>query len=164
LRIDGVTREVMTLKKIIYLLVFTSLLLVACGKSAEPKEVAVDQNTNVEDIVGAIVKNEFSVDESKDGVVTISIQDTDVTEGSKSQMLKDSTKIFADLSKLKNVKTPAITWYAPLTEPDGDKTMTEVLNIYFSEEDFHKIDWANYLQVDIESSATNYHEDEALED
>lgn len=152
------------MKKIIYLLVFTSLLLVACGKSAEPKEVAVDQNPNVEDIVGAIVKNEFSVDESKDGVVTISIQDTDVTEGSKSQMLKDSTKIFADLSKLKNVKTPAITWYAPLTEPDGDKTMTEVLNIYFSEEDFRKIDWANYLQVDIESSATNYHEDEALED
>ena len=44
---------------------FTSLLLVACGKNAEPKEVAVDQNTNVEDIVGAIVKNEFSVDESK---------------------------------------------------------------------------------------------------
>lgn len=55
----------MTLKKLIYLLVFTSLLLVACGKNAEPKEVAVDQNTNVEDIVGAIVKNEFSVDESK---------------------------------------------------------------------------------------------------
>ena len=80
---------------------FTSILLVACGKNAEPKEVAVDQNTNVEDIVGAIVKNEFSVEESKDGVVTISIQDTDVTEGSKSQMLKDSTKIFADLSKLK---------------------------------------------------------------
>ncbi|WP_230875047.1 hypothetical protein [Lysinibacillus cavernae] len=153
----------MLLKKLIYLMVFASLLLVACGKSAEPKEVAVDQNTSVEDIVGVIVKNEFSVEESK-GVVTISIQDTDVTEGSKSQMLKDSTKIFAELSKLKSVKTPAITWYAPLTEPDGDKTMTEVLNIYFSEEDYNKVDWTNYLQVDIESSATNYHEDKALED
>ena len=153
----------MILKKLIYLMVFASLLLTACGKNEDPKEVAVDQNTSVEDIVGAIVKNEFTVEESK-GVVTISIQDTDVTEGSKSQMLKDSTKIFADLSKLKDVKTPAVTWYAPLTEPDGDKTMTEVLNIYFSEEDYHKVDWANYLQVDIESTATNYHESEALED
>lgn len=151
------------MKKIIFLLVFASLLLTACGKSEKPKEVAVDQNTTVEDIVGAIVKNEFSVEESK-GIVTISIQDTDVTEGSKSQMLKDSTKIFAELSKLKSVKTPAITWFAPLTEPDGDKTMTEVLNIYFSEDDFNQVDWANYLQVDIESAATNYHEDEALED
>lgn len=153
----------MILKKLIFLLVFASLLVTACGKSSEPKEVAVDQNTTVEDIVGAIVKNEFSVEESK-GVVTISIQDTDVSEGSKSQMLKDSTKIFAELSKLKSVKTPAITWFAPLTEPDGDKTMTELLNIYFSEEDFNKVDWANYLQVDIESTATHYHEDEALED
>lgn len=151
------------MKKLIFLLVFASLLVTACGKSSEPKEVAVDQNTTVEDIVGAIVKNEFSVEESK-GVVTISIQDTDVSEGSKSQMLKDSTKIFAELSKLKSVKTPAITWFAPLTEPDGDKTMTELLNIYFSEEDFNKVDWANYLQVDIESTATHYHEDEALED
>ncbi|QEA00964.1 hypothetical protein D0439_20900 [Lysinibacillus fusiformis] len=151
------------MKKLMYVMVFASLLLTACGKSDDPKEVAVDQNTSVEDIVGAIVKNEFKVEESK-GVVTISIQDTDVTEGSKSQMLKDSTKIFADLSKLKDVKTPAVTWYAPLTEPDGDKTMTEVLNIYFSEEDYHKVDWANYLQVDIESTATNYHESEALED
>lgn len=163
MRIYGVTREVMILKKLIFLLVFASLLVTACGKSSEPKEVAVDQNTTVEDIVGAIVKNEFSVEESK-GVVTISIQDTDVTEGSKSQMLKDSTKIFAELSKLKSVKTPAITWFAPLTEPDGDKTMTELLNIYFSEEDFNEVDWANYLQVDIESAATHYHEDEALED
>lgn len=162
MRIYGV-REVMILKKLMYVLIFASLLLTACGKSDDPKEVAVDQNTSVEDIVGAIVKNEFTVEESK-GVVTISIQDTDVTEGSKSQMLKDSTKIFADLSKLKDVKTPAVTWYAPLTEPDGDKTMTEVLNIYFSEEDYHKVDWANYLQVDIESTATNYHESEALED
>ncbi len=153
----------MILKKLMYVMVFASLLLTACGKSDDPKKVAVDQNTSVEDIVGAIVKNEFTVEESK-GVVTISIQDTDVTEGSKSQMLKDSTKIFADLSKLKDVKTPAVTWYAPLTEPDGDKTMTEVLNIYFSEEDYHKVDWANYLQVDIESTATNYHESEALED
>lgn len=153
----------MILKKLIFLLVFASLLVTACGKSSEPKEVAVDQNTTVKDIVGAIVKNEFSVEESK-GVVTISIQDTDVSEGSKSQMLKDSTKIFAELSKLKSVKTPAITWFAPLTEPDGDKTMTELLNIYFSEEDFNKVDWANYLQVDIESTATHYHEDEALED
>ncbi|WP_258954928.1 hypothetical protein [Lysinibacillus fusiformis] len=153
----------MILKKLMYVMVFASLLLTACGKSDDPKEVAVDQNTSVEDIVGAIVKNEFTVEESK-GVVTISIQDTDVTEGSKSQMLKDSTKIFADLSKLKDVKTPAVTWYAPLTEPNGDKTMTEVLNIYFSKEDYHKVDWANYLQVDIESTATNYHESEALED
>ncbi|SCY33216.1 hypothetical protein SAMN02787081_02121 [Lysinibacillus fusiformis] len=151
------------MKKLMYVMVFASLLLTACGKSDDPKEVAVDQNTSVEDIVGAIVKNEFTVEESK-GVVTISIQDTDVTEGSKSQMLKDSTKIFADLSKLKDVKTPAVTWYAPLTEPNGDKTMTEVLNIYFSKEDYHKVDWANYLQVDIESTATNYHESEALED
>ncbi len=153
----------MILKKLMYVMVFALLLLTACGKSDDPKEVTVDQNTSVEDIVGAIVKNEFTVEESK-GVVTISIQDTDVTEGSKSQMLKDSTKIFADLSKLKDVKTPAVIWYAPLTEPDGDKTMTEVLNIYFSEEDYHKVDWANYLQVDIESTATNYHESEALED
>ncbi|UZM99824.1 hypothetical protein OL548_07375 [Lysinibacillus sp. MHQ-1] len=46
----------MILKKLMYVMVFASILITACGKSDNPKEVAVDQNTSVEDIVGAIVK------------------------------------------------------------------------------------------------------------
>lgn len=149
------------MKKLFYLFLLVTLLLSACGKNTAPKEVAVDKNTSVEDIVGATVKNKFTVEE-KNGIVTISIQDADVTKGVKSQMLKDSTKIFAELSKLKSVKTPSISWYAPLTEPGGDKDMTEVLNIYFSEEDFRKVNWTNYEQLDIESTATHYHQNEAL--
>lgn len=156
-----VTREVITLKKLFYLFLLATLLLSACGKNAAPKEVAVDKNTSVEDIVGAIVKNKFTVEE-KNGIVSISIQDTDVKKGMKSQMLKDSTKLFAELSKLPSVKTPSISWYAPLTKTNGDKSMTELLNIYFSEEDFRKANWANYNQLDIESIATHYHQDASL--
>ncbi|KOS61314.1 hypothetical protein FJQ98_01745 [Lysinibacillus agricola] len=149
------------MKKLFYLFLLVTLLLSACGKNTAPKEVAVDKNTSVEDIVGAIVKNKFTVEE-KNGIVSVSIQDTDVNKGMKSQMLKDSTKIFAELSKLQSVKTPAINWYAPLTEPSGDKTMTELLNIYFSEEDFRKVDWSNYAQLDIESIATHYHQSASI--
>lgn len=156
-----VTREVITLKKLFYLFLLVTLLLSACGKNTAPKEVAVDKNTSIEDIVGAIVKNKFTVEE-KNGIVTISIQDTDVNKGMKSQMLKDSTKIFAELSKLQSVKTPAIKWYAPLTKPNGNQSMTELLNIYFSEEDFRKTNWANYTQLDIESIATHYHQSASL--
>lgn len=156
-----VTREVITLKKLFYLFLLATLLLSACGKNTAPKEVAVDKNTSIEDIVGAIVKNKFTVEE-KDGIVTISIQDTDVNKGMKSQMLKDSTKIFAELSKLQSVKTPAIKWYAPLTKPNGNQSMTELLNIYFSEEDFKKTNWANYTQLNIESIATHYHQSASL--
>lgn len=156
-----VTREVITLKKLFYLFLLATLLLSACGKNTAPKEVAVDKNTSVEDIVGAIVKNKFTVEE-KNGIVSISIQDTDVKKGMKNQMLKDSTKIFADLSKLPSVKTPSISWYAPLTEPNGDKSMNELLNIYFSEEDFRKANWANYIELDIESIATHYHQEASL--
>lgn len=156
-----VTREVITLKKLFYLFLLATLLLSACGKNTAPKEVAVDKNTTVEDVVGAIVKNKFTVEE-KNGTVSISIQDTDVKKGMKNQMLKDSTKIFAELSKLQSVKAPAINWYAPLTEPRGNKSMTELLNIYFSEEDFRKTNWANYTELDIESIATHYHQSASL--
>ncbi|MGE7675679.1 hypothetical protein ACQKMV_19240 [Lysinibacillus sp. NPDC094403] len=149
------------MKKLFYLFLLATLLLSACGKNTAPKEVAVDKNTSVQDIVGAIVKNKFTVEE-KNGNVSISIQDTDVKKGMKNQMLKDSTKIFAELSKLKSIKTAAINWYAPLTKPNGNKSMTELLNIYFSEEDFRKANWANYTQLDIESIATHYHENAAL--
>ena len=40
--------------------------------------------------------------------------------------------------------------------------MTELLNIYFSEEDFKKTNWANYTQLNIESIATHYHQDASL--
>jgi len=149
------------LKKLFYLFLLATLLLSACGKNNAPKEVAVDNNTSIEDIVGAFTKNKFTVEETK-GIVTISIQDTDVKKGSKSQMLKDSTKIFAELSKLERVKTPAIIWNAPLTEPKGNNNMNEVLGIYFSEEDYRKVNWANYAQLDIESIATHYQESDAL--
>ncbi|MCL1697983.1 MULTISPECIES: hypothetical protein [unclassified Lysinibacillus] len=149
------------MKKLFYLFLLATLLLSACGKNTAPKEVAVDKNTSIEDIVGAIVKNKFTVEE-KNGIVTISIQDTDVNKGMKSQMLKDSTKIFAELSKLQSVKTPAIKWYAPLTKPNGNQSMTELLNIYFSEEDFKKTNWANYTQLNIESIATHYHQSASL--
>ncbi len=151
------------MKKLLYMLVLFTLLLSACGKNEEPKEAAVDQETSVEDIVGATVKNKFTVEETK-GIVTISIQDTDVREGSKNQMLKDSGKIFAEMSKLKSVKTPSIIWYAPLTGANSNKDMTEVLSIYFNEKDFRTVNWADYSRLNIESIATEYRENQALGD
>ncbi|QPQ33461.1 hypothetical protein [Lysinibacillus sp. JNUCC-52] len=151
------------MKKLLYFLVLFTLLLSACGKNAEPKEVAVDQDTSVKDIVGAVVKNKFTVEETK-GIVTISIHDTDVREGSKNQMLKDSGKIFAELSKLKSVKTPSIIWFAPLTGANSNEEMTKVLSIYFDEEDFRTVNWADYSQLNIESIATEYKENPALGD
>lgn len=156
-----VTREVIILKRLFYMLLLATLLLSACGKNTAPKEAAVDSNTSIEDIVRATVKSKFTVEDTK-GVVTISIQDADVKQGSKSQMLKDSAKIFAELSKLKSVKTPIISWSAPLTEPGGTENMTEVLNIYFNEKDFRKVNWANYSQLNLESIASHYHQNEAL--
>lgn len=44
------------MKKLLYILLLFTLLLSACGKDAEPKKVAVDKDTSVKDIVGAIVK------------------------------------------------------------------------------------------------------------
>lgn len=79
-------------------------------------------------------------------------------------MIKDSTKIFAEISKLKSVKTPTIIWSAPLAEPNGNEEMTEILSIYFNEEDFKEVNWANYNQINIESIATQYTENDALED
>ncbi|EON73751.1 hypothetical protein [Lysinibacillus sphaericus] len=152
------------MKKLFYIVMLFTLLLSACGKDTQPKEVAVDKDTSVNDIVGAIVKNKYNVKEEDKGIVTISIQDTDVREGLKSQMLKDSTKIFAEISKLKSVKTPSIVWSAPLAEPNGKEEMTEVLSIYFNEEDFKEVNWANYNQLNIESIATQYKEHDALED
>ena len=151
------------MKKLLYIFMLFTLILSACGKNAEPKEVAVDQDTSIHDIVAATVKNKFTV-EDKDGVVTISIQDTDVREGSKNQMLKDSGKIFAELSKLKSIKTPSIIWYAPLTGPNSDESMTEVLSVYFDEKDFRTVNWADYAQLNIESIATEYRANEALGD
>ena len=151
------------MKKLLYILLLFTLLLSACGKDAEPKKVAVDKDTSVKDIVGAIVKNKYTVEEDK-GIVTISIQDTDVREGLKSQMLKDSTRIFAEISKLKSVKTPTIIWSAPLTEPNGQEEMAEVLSIYFNEQDFKEVNWTTYEQLNIESIATQYTENDALED
>lgn len=151
----------MIMKKVFYMFLLATLLLSACGKNTTSKEAAVDSNTSVEDIVSATVKSKFTVEDKK-GIVTISIQDADVKQGSKSQMLKDSAKIFAELSKLKSVKTPAIIWSAPLTEPGGVEDMTEVLNIYFNEEDFRKVNWADYSQLELESIASHYHQNEAL--
>ena len=151
------------MKKLFYIFVLFTLLLSACGKNNEPQEVAVDQGTSVQDIVGAIVQHKFTVEEAK-GIVTISIQDTDEREGSKNQMLRDSGKIFAELSKLKSVKTPSIIWYAPLTGTNNNVEMTEVLSIYFNENDFRTVNWANYTQLNIESIATEYKESPALGD
>ncbi len=79
-------------------------------------------------------------------------------------MLKDSTRIFAEISKLKSVKTPTIIWSAPLAEPNGQEEMAEVLSIYFNEQDFKEVNWTTYEQLNIESIATQYTENDALED
>lgn len=148
-------------KVILYVFTCYTIIVSLWKKNTAPKEAAVDSNTSIEDIVSATVKSKFTVEDTK-GIVTISIQDDDVKQGSKSQMLKDSAKIFAELSKLKSVKTPSIIWSAPLTEPGGAEDMNEVLNIYFSEEDFRKVNWANYSQLNLESIASHYHQNEAL--
>ncbi|GLC88099.1 hypothetical protein [Lysinibacillus piscis] len=151
------------LKKLYFVLFIIMIFIVGCTKKEAPKEVAVHTDTTVSDIVGEVIKNQFVVEE-KDGIVNIYIHDADVKNGSKNQILKDSAKIFAELSKLKTVKTPAISWSAPLDSVDSDEKSTEVLNIYFSEEDFRKVDWALYSQLNLESIASHYQQHELLGD
>lgn len=158
-----VTREVTYMKKLVYIVVLFTLLLSACGKSAEPKKVEVDPNASIEDVVKSVINGKYTVKDDH-GSVSIWIEDKDVHQGSKSQMLKDSTRIFADLSNIKGIETAQIIWYAPVTGANGKEGMDEVLKIAFDEATFKKVDWSNYSQINIESIATEYKQSAAIGD
>ncbi|MEG0258320.1 MAG: hypothetical protein RR595_02495 [Lysinibacillus sp.] len=151
------------MKKLLYVVMFFALLLSACGKDEAPKKGQAEKAQTIEDVVASVVNGKYDV-KKNDGDVTISIHDTDVQNGSKSQMLKDSTKIFAELSKLKEVKAPLIIWYAPLEDSAGNETMDEVMGVSFDAEAFKKVDWINYKELNIESMATEYRQSDALGD
>lgn len=91
--------------------------------------------TPINEVVKSVVKDNYEW-KSNEGIVTITIEDKDIHKGSKPQILKDSAEIFAGLSKIAEVTSATISWYAPLTDQYGNKKMDEVLAIMIDGDTF----------------------------
>lgn len=165
-------RKCIKLKKLFYIGALSALLLTACGEDATPaKDVTPkaesakvkEEKSPVEKAVSSVVKSDFEIKENE-GIVTINIKDKKIHEGSKNQILKNSAKIFANLSKVDGIISPAIYWYAPLTDQYGNEEMGEVLAIMMDGETFKKVNWDNYDKLDLEAIAPGYKQHEALKD
>lgn len=142
--------------------------MAACGKEkvdlSDTSISAKERVTSiVHNVVGEKVSDKDTVKSIKnnDGILKLEIN-TKAHEGSKQALLKDSAKIFADLSKMKDVSSATISWLAPLTDQNGKKSMGEVLAIMIDGETFKKVDWDNYESLDLEKLASGYKQHDAL--
>lgn len=159
------------MKKLFYIGALSVLLLTACGgEDTAPKEETpvedkkpIKEESTIDKVVKSVTKNEFEV-KSNEGIVLITIQDKNIHEGSKSQLVKDSTEIFAGLSKLDEVTSATIKWHAPITDQYGNEKMDEVLAIMLDGDTFKKINWDNYKSLDIEAIAPGFKQHDALKD
>ncbi len=161
------------MKKLFYIGALSAFLLAACGEDkAKPKEekpVSAEteqkqEKNPVEEAVKTVIKDDYEIVESDDGLVRINIKDKKIHEGSKSQILKKSGKIFAELSKVESIQSPSIYWFAPLTDQYGNEEMGEVYGIFFDAETFKKVNWDNYEKLDLEAIAPGYKQHESLKD
>ncbi|MGE7978312.1 hypothetical protein [Psychrobacillus sp. NPDC093200] len=143
------------MKKLLVLL--TTLLLAACGKGS-------DEPTAIESTIVSITKEEYKIYEDE-GIYLIKIYDKDADEGSKNALLKDTGEMLAGLSKLDEVNTVEIKWYArPFTDQSGSKPFEQILAIRFEADTFAEVDWENYKTLDLETIASRYEQNETLKD
>ena len=148
------------------------LLLVGCSEDVDTTDTSIPLKERVtaviHDVAGEKAGEEDKADTAKtikedNGNVTLEIN-SNAHEGSKDKLLNDSSEIFAELSKMKDVKAASITWLAPLTDQYGNKKMGEILSVGLDEETFKKVNWDNYESVDLENLASEYKKHPALND
>ena len=148
------------MKKLLVLLA-TALLLAGCGnRSVEP--------TAIESTIESITKEEFKVYEDK-GIFLIEIYckdpDKDINEYSKTALLNDTGEMLAELSKLDEVNTVEIIWYArPYTDQSDTNPFEEILAVRFEADTYAEVNWEDYQTLDLESIASRYEQNETLND
>ena len=140
------------MKKLLFICALSVLFLVACGDS-EPK--------TIDEAVESVTKKPYEVKEN-DGLVSISITDDTLHEGSKSVILKRSKELFAQLSKVEGVSSVTLKWLSDNHDAYGNTSTGEILSVMLDAETFKKIDWSNLENVDIEAIATGYKQHDAL--
>lgn len=145
------------------------LLLAGCSEDVDTTDTSIPLKERatavIHDVAGEKAGEEDTTKDIKEdnGNVTLEIN-SKAHEGSKDKLLKDSSEIFAELSKMKDVKAASITWLAPLTDQYGNKKMGEILSVGLDEETFKKVNWDNYESVDLENLASEYKKHPALKD
>lgn len=155
------------MRKIIYVGILSALLLTACGEETVKEETpAVDTKKEINPVdkaVKSVTKKPYEIKQN-DGLVSITIEDDKLHEGSKQTILNDSTELFAELSKVEGITSPSIHWTSTLTDQYGKESIGEILSIAIDGETFAKINWDNYKDLDIESLAHGYKQHETLKD
>lgn len=161
------------MKKLFYIIALSVLLLVACGETKEyptMTEVAAEKEAkekaevySIDEAVKSVTKKPYEVKQNE-GIVSITIEDDTLHEGSKRKILKDSAKLFAELSKVEGITAPMIYWTSTLTDQYGNERIGEILAISIDEETFAKINWDNYKELDIEALANGYSQHATLKD
>lgn len=147
------------MKKLLVLLVFFVTVFILAGCSDVNHEP-----TAIESTIGSIIKDEYKVYEDK-GIFLIKIYDKDINVGSKNDLLKNTKKMLAGLSKLDQVKTVEIKWYSPpFTDQSNKKPFEEILAVRFEADTFSKVNWENYNKLDLESIANKYKQIDTLID
>ncbi|MCM3359817.1 hypothetical protein [Psychrobacillus sp. MER TA 171] len=143
------------MKKLLVLLA-TLFILTGCSKSSgEP--------TVIESTIGSVTKSEFQVYEDE-GIFLVKIYDKDIDKSSKNVLMKDTGEMLASLSKIEEVKSVAIKWYAPPFDQSDKKDFEEILAIRFEADTFETIDWENNKTLDLESIASRYKQNDSLKD
>lgn len=158
------------MKKLLWIGALSALLLAACGdEEVESKEntsvvETAEENENpIDQAVKSVTKKDYEIKQNE-GIVSITINDDTLHEGSKRAILKDSAELFAELSKVEGVTAPSITWTSTLTDQHGNQSNGEILSISIDGDTFAKVDWDNYRDLDIEALAYGYKQHESLKD
>lgn len=158
------------MKKLLYVGALSALLLAACsGDTAESKEdtpvveKAEEKENPIDQAVKSITKKDYEIKQNE-GILSITINDDTLHEGSKRAILKDSAELFAELSKIEGITAPSITWTSTLTDQYGNKSTGQILSIAIDGDTFAKINWDNYKDLDIEALASGYKQHESLKD
>lgn len=117
----------------------------------------------IEKAVKSVTKKPFEVKQNE-GLVSITIEDDKLHEGSKQTILNDSAELFAELSKVEGITSPSIHWTSTLTDQYGNESIGEILSIALDAETFANINWDNYKSLDIEALAYGFKQHETLKD
>lgn len=154
------------MKRILYVGILSALLLTACGEETVKEKTPVveeKEEVTIDKAIKSVTKKPFEVKQNE-GIISITIEDETLHEGSKRAILNESAEIFAELSKVEEVTSPTISWTSTLTDQYGNESIGVILSIAFDAETFAKINWDNYKKLDIEALAYGYKQHETLKD